>query len=147
MKPEALQAQLKSSLTMFEWDSAANKVCWAMCKSIASEVNATQKLAVNEAIASNEAKAKAEGAEYPDDFVVFTPEQRAEEVAKLLDYKLKTKELTASELRELKDIFNLKVKDQDIHIEQVDFRAIEPELADVVAAVDWQIVEYNKGEG
>jgi hypothetical protein len=91
-----------------------------------------------------EAEKVSSGAEYPDDFVLFTPEQRAEEVAKLLDYKLKTKELTASELRELKDIFNLKAKDQDIKIEQVDFRAVEPELADIVAAVEWQIIEYNK---
>ena len=140
LTPDVIQGILKASLTLTKDHNAE---VWAVSKSLSSQINAEIK------IAENEVKAKEEqsGSDYPDDFKGFTPEQRSEEVAKLLDYKLFTKELTASELRELKDIFNLKAKDQDIHIEQVDFRSIEPELADVVAAVEWQIVEYNKGEG
>ena len=137
LTPDVIQGILKASLTLTKDHNAE---VWAVSKSLSSQINAEIK------IAENEVKAKEEqsGSDYPDDFKGFTPEQRSEEVAKLLDYKLFTKELTASELRELKDIFNLKAKDQDIHIEQVDFRAIEPELADVVAAVEWQINEFNQ---
>ena len=139
LTPDVIQGILKASLTLTKDHNAE---VWAVSKSLSSQINAEIK------IAENEVKAKEEqsGSDYPDDFKGFTPEQRSEEVAKLLDYKLFTKELTASELRELKDIFNLKAKDQDIHIEQVDFRSIEPELADVVAAVEWQINEFNKEE-
>jgi len=137
LTPDVIQGILKASLTLTKDHNAE---VWAVSKSLSSQINAEIK------IAENEVKAKEEqsGSDYPDDFKGFTPEQRSEEVAKLLDYKLFTKELTASELRELKDIFNLKAKDQDIHIEQVDFRSIEPELADVVAAVEWQINEFNQ---
>lgn len=74
---------------------------------------------------------------------ILTPEQRSEELAALLDEKLISRELTASDIRELKDIFNLKAKDQDIVIQMTDFRGVNPELADVVAAVKWQIEDFN----
>ena len=137
LTPDVIQGILKASLTLTKDHNAE---VWAVSKSLSSQINAEIKLAENEV----KAKEEQSGSDYPDDFKGFTPEQRSEEVAKLLDYKLFTKELTASELRELKDIFNLKAKDQDIHIEQVDFRSIEPELADVVAAVEWQINEFNQ---
>jgi hypothetical protein len=80
----------------------------------------------------------------PDDWEGYTEAERSEKIGKWFDWQVETGEMSASEFREAKDMFNLKAKDQDIHIEQVDFRSIEPELADVVAAVEWQIVEYNK---
>jgi hypothetical protein len=73
----------------------------------------------------------------------LTPEERAQELSDLLDEKLKNRELTASELREMKDIFNLKAKDQDIIIQMMDFRAIDPKMADIVKAVQWQIDDAN----
>ena len=141
LTPDALQSMFKGAIKL---DKEYNSDVWAFFKGLGSQINAELTARVAEAKAEAKKDKKADGAEYPDDFQGFTPEQRSEEVAKLLDYKLFTKELTASELRELKDIFNLKAKDQDIHIEQVDFRAVEPELADIVAAVNWQITEYNK---
>jgi len=136
---------------MFDWDRAANQAIFAETKAILSDIRLEHNKEKRAIEAEFKAQLKAKdsvqaGAPYPDDFTGFTPEQRSEEVAKLLDYKLYTKELTASELRELKDIFNLKAKDQDVIIEQTDFRAIEPELADIVAAVNWQISDYNKPE-
>ena len=141
MNKDKLAAHIKQTFPELD-----NKALNTYCVALWSDISAWHREGKEKALEKVETKAKeaSAGAEYPDDFEVFTPEQRSEEVAKLLDYKLKTKELTASELRELKDIFNLKAKDQDIHIEQVDFRSIEPELADVVAAVGWQIAEYNK---
>lgn len=83
-----------------------------------------------------------------DGFNGYTPEERADALAMMLDEKLHNKELTASEIRELKDVFNLKQKDQDITIVQSDFRVIDPESADIISAVNWQITEYNeKKEG
>jgi hypothetical protein len=81
--------------------------------------------------------------EYQRASVRLTPEERAQELSDMLDEKLKNRELTASELREMKDIFNLKAKDQDILIQMMDFRAIDPKMADVVAAVGWQIESVN----
>jgi len=152
MTGDVLMSRVKSCLSMFDWDRQANQAIYGEAKAILSEIRlehnkekraieATFKAQLKEASEAVQA-----GGAYPDDFAGFTPEQRSEEVAKLLDYKLYTKELTASELRELKDIFNLKAKDQDVIIEQTDFRAIEPELADIVAAVNWQIADYNKAE-
>ena len=142
MDANEFQAEIKS----LGLEKSLNPAIWSLSQKLATmtgkEVRTARREATKEA--ENKSTATSAGAAYPDDFKGFTPEQRSEEVAKLLDYKLFTKELTASELRELKDIFNLKAKDQDIHIEQVDFRSIEPELADVVAAVEWQINEYNK---
>jgi hypothetical protein len=142
LSPEVIQTLIKSA---FKIDAKENSKVWGLCKSLGSQINAEIRVALAEQ--AKEAKATSAGATYPDDFKGFTPEQRSEEVAKLLDYKLYTKELTASELRELKDIFNLKAKDQDVIIEQVDFRSIEPELADIVAGVNWQINEYNSKAG
>jgi hypothetical protein len=141
MNKDVLFADIKEAFPQLD-----NKEINRFCVKHWSNISAWHRKDKKEGIDAVKAEAEkvSSGAEYPDDFVLFTPEQRAEEVAKLLDYKLKTKELTASELRELKDIFNLKAKDQDIKIEQVDFRAVEPELADIVAAVEWQIIEYNK---
>ena len=145
LEADVIQAEIKSCLKD-HLTKEANPDVWTLSKKITSifSSNLRENLKIQKNEIELERTVKAEGASYPDDFVVFTPEQRSEEVAKLLDYKLKTKELSASELRELKDIFNLKAKDQDIHIEQVDFRDVEPELADIVAAVEWQINDYNK---
>ena len=139
MNKDKLYAHIKQTFPELD-----NKTLNSYCVALWSDISAWHRSDKKEAVEKERKAQEVQGADYPDDFVMFTPEQRSEEVAKLLDYKLKTKELTASELRELKDNFNLKAKDQDILIEQVDFRAIDPELADVVAAVDWQIVEYNK---
>ena len=97
LTPDVIQGILKASLTLTKDHNAE---VWAVSKSLSSQINAEIKLAENEV----KAKEEQSGSDYPDDFKGFTPEQRSEEVAKLLDYKLFTKELTASELRELKDI-------------------------------------------
>ena len=129
-----------------------NKVGHALAKTLLADIvtwgrekDADRKRDIKKAVAEVK-KPKETASEYPEDFVGFTPEQRGKEVAKLLDYKLFTRELTASELRELKDIFNLKAADQDIIIEQVDYTAIDPNGASIIDAVNWQIVEYNKKE-
>jgi Ca2+-binding EF-hand superfamily protein len=61
----------------------------------------------------------------------------------MLDEKLKNRELTASELREMKDIFNLKAKDQDIRIEMVDFSKAYPEEFDIINVVMEHINRKN----
>jgi hypothetical protein len=76
--------------------------------------------------------------------VVLTPEQRADELAALLDEKLLSRELTASDIRELKDIFNLKAKDQDIVIEMVDFANAYKEEFDIMNAAVELIKRYNE---
>jgi predicted amidohydrolase YtcJ len=146
MTPDDFEHEVKIALSLIRRsdDSTWNKAVYALGKRLHSVANAGVKRAVKEAKAANTTASGASSVDYPDDFTGFTPEQRSAEVAKLLDWKLQTKELTASELRELKDIFNLKSADQDIHIEQVDFTSIEPELADIVAAVSWQITDFNK---
>lgn len=74
---------------------------------------------------------------------LLTPEQRSEELAALLDEKLISRELTASDIRELKDIFNLKAKDQDIVIQMVDFEKAYSEEFDIIRAVSEQINRKN----
>lgn len=78
------------------------------------------------------------------DLKLLSPEERAEQLAKLLDSKLLSGDISASEIRELKDIFNLKQKDQDLHIQVTDFSSVNPELAEVAKAVDWYIEDFNK---
>ena len=75
--------------------------------------------------------------------VRLTPEERAQETADLLDEKLVSREITAAELRELKDIFNLKAKDQDIAIEMVDYSGVDPETFNVVDVVQEMIRRSN----
>ena len=73
------------------------------------------------------------------------PRRAGKDLTDLLDEKLVSRELTASEIRELKDIFNLKAKDQGILIEQVDFRELIGE--DAKAVVEAEIKRANKTEG
>jgi hypothetical protein len=87
---------------------------------------------------------KAKGASSDPNRVVLTPEQRADELAALLDEKLLSRELTASDIRELKDIFNLKAKDQDIVIEMVDFANAYKEEFDIMQAAMELIKRYNE---
>ncbi len=76
---------------------------------------------------------------------LLTPEERSEMLARLMDEKLIDGSLAASEIRELKDIFNLKAADQDIRIEMVDFRQIDDDglrmMGDVLLA---QIDKVNR---
>jgi len=101
-------------------------------------------------LAQATAKLRSELTVQPSDdiegFEGYTPEERSSKVALLLDYKLHTKEMTASELREFKDIFNLKAQDQDIIIEQIDYTNIDPNNADIIKAVNWQIDVFNKAD-
>jgi hypothetical protein len=75
-----------------------------------------------------------------------TPEERMIAVELLLDKKVDSGEITSSEFREFKDVFNLKQKDQDITINQADFRAVDPEGADIIKAVNWQIKVFNEDQ-
>ena len=74
----------------------------------------------------------------------MTPEERAEAVGALLDDRLRKKELTAAELAQFKDLFNLRQKDQDIKIESVDYREVDLTVAEIIECVKRQIMEYNK---
>lgn len=65
----------------------------------------------------------------------LTDEERAAEVMAFLDEKLQDRTLTAAELAQFKDIFNLKARDQDITIEMTDFRAVDPAGAKILEAV------------
>jgi hypothetical protein len=73
----------------------------------------------------------------------LSPEQRMQELSDVLDEKLLSREITASEIRELKDIFNLKAKAQDILIEMADYREIDPESFDIVKCVQELIDRHN----
>ena len=131
MKPEALQAQLKASLTMFEWDSAANKVCWAMCKSICSEANATQRAAVSEAQAATEAKS-AEGTSFSDHIKKFvdnpmSPEEEAKGLRAMLHAGIATGELPSNLLAVLEKTIGVNSGEDD-KIEVVDFSTAFPNM-------------------
>ena len=131
MDAHELHKEMKANFK--ECTEKGNTGClWPFCEKIAAQAN-------NEARELLLSRKK----EFERASVRLTPEERAQELSDMLDEKLKNRELTASELREMKDIFNLKAKDQDIHIQMMDFRAIDPKMADVVAAVGWQIEEAN----
>lgn len=139
MTATELQGEIKSAIPVLKED---NPKCWALCQKLASHFQTKEKLAVKDALLTAKAEAKPK---VTSDLPLLTPVERAEELAKLLDHKLTSGEITASEIRELKDIFNLKAKDQDIHIQMIDYRSVDPENADVVAAVGWQIKKFNEG--
>lgn len=139
MTATELQGEIKSAIPVLKED---NPKCWALCQKLASHFQTKEKLAVKDALLTAKAEAKPK---VTSDLPLLTPVERAEELAKLLDHKLTSGEITASEIRELKDIFNLKAKDQDIHIQMIDYRSVDPENADVVAAVGWQIMKFNEG--
>jgi hypothetical protein len=117
-----------------------NSAFAACCRKLARELNEKHKTALDEAMAIKAPPAPADDIE---GFEGYTPEERSAKVGLLLDYKLHTKEMTASELREFKDIFNLKSQDQDIIIEQVSYVDIDPDNADIIKAVNWQIKAFN----
>jgi hypothetical protein len=133
MEAMELHKEMKALLKDWGADSKADSSrLWDFCKSVCERCD-------GEMAAMLASKKK----EYQRASVRLTPEERAQELSDMLDEKLKNRELTASELREMKDIFNLKAKDQDILIQMMDFRAIDPKMADVVAAVGWQIESVN----
>ncbi len=143
MTATEIQGEIKAMLRL---DKEHNSNIWALSKKLDSQFNTTLKLAVKDALLSAETAVKSQRGSAATNLPLLTPEERADELAKLLDSKLCSGEITASEIRELKDIFNLKAKDQDIHIQMIDYRSIDPENADVVAAVKWQILKYNEGK-
>ncbi len=138
MTATEIQGEIKAMLRL---DKEHNSNIWALAKKLDSQFNTILKLAVKDALLVAEVEVKAK---VTSNLPLLTPEERADELAKLLDNKLVTGEITASEIRELKDIFNLKAKDQDIHIQMIDYRSIDHDNADVVAAVKWQIMKFNE---
>ena len=122
----------------------ANEI-WKHCVKYGKDMEAVgRKESEEKARKEAEEAKKAKGVSSDPNRVVLTPEQRAVELAALLDEKLLSRELTASDIRELKDIFNLKAADQNIEIVMTDFRVVNPELARIVEAVNWQIEEFNR---
>ncbi len=130
---DAMELHMEMKVLLKDYDSKndAGKL-WEFCQKVAERVDSEMA-----AMLSSRKK------EYTRSSCRLTPEERAQELSDMLDEKLKNRELTASELREMKDIFNLKAKDQDILIQMMDFRSIDPKMADVVAAVGWQIGSVN----
>ena len=51
----------------------------------------------------------------------LTDEERADALASYLDEKLLAKEISAAEIAQLKDVFNLKQKDRDVIINVVNY--------------------------
>ena len=131
MKVDEINDVLKKHIPLEEGKKAFNRGCWAA----ATEINRAF-LKVEKARAEKLGVATSRGG------VRLTPEERAQEMADFLDEKLVSRELTASEIRELKDIFNLKAKDQGILIEQVDFRDFLGE--DAKAVVEAEIKRANE---
>jgi Ca2+-binding EF-hand superfamily protein len=130
---DAMELHKELKVLLKDYDSKADSVkLWDFCKKVAEQSD-------SEMAAMLASRKK----EFERASVRLTPEERAQELSDMLDEKLKNRELTASELREMKDIFNLKAKDQDIIIQMMDFRAIDPKMADIVKAVQWQIDDAN----
>lgn len=131
MNVQEINDVLKKHIPMEEGKKAFNQGCWAA----ATEINRAF-------LKVEKARAEQLGVSTSRGGVRLTPEERAQEMADLLDEKLVSRELTASEIREMKDIFNLKAKDQDILIEQADFR--EYICEDARAVVEAEIRKANE---
>jgi hypothetical protein len=133
MEAMELHKEMKALLKDWGADSKADSSrLWDFCKSVCERCD-------GEMAAMLASKKK----EYQRASVRLTPEERAQELSDMLDEKLKNRELTASELREMKDIFNLKAKDQDIRIEMVDFSKAYPEEFDIINVVMEHINRKN----
>jgi hypothetical protein len=133
MEAMELHKEMKALLKDWGADSKADSSrLWDFCKSVCERCD-------GEMAAMLASKKK----EYQRASVRLTPEERAQELSDMLDEKLKNRELTASELREMKDIFNLKAKDQDIRIEMVDFAKAYPEEFDIINVVMEHINRKN----
>jgi hypothetical protein len=138
MNAEILYAEVKRA-----FPSLDNKKVHAFCKGLWSQILKWKKNELSQALAELRSELTIKPADDIEGFEGYTPEERSAKVGLLLDYKLHTKEITASELREFKDIFNLKAQDQDITIEQVSYADIDPDNADIIKAVNWQIEAFN----
>ena len=138
MTRETLYADVKRA-----FPSLNNKDVHAFCGAQWSTILKWKKNEVATATAELRSELTVKPTDDIDGFEGYTPEERSAKVGLLLDYKLHTKEITASELREFKDIFNLKAQDQDITIEQIDYTSIDPNNADIIKAVNWQIEAFN----
>ena len=123
-----------------EWPELDNKQINGFAIELWSDISTWNREQKSKAIEAIEKPKKASSSKT----VRYTPEERAQALSDLLDEKLDSGEITSSEIREFKDIFNLKAKDQDITIVQADFRGIDPDTADILEAVNWQINEYNE---
>jgi hypothetical protein len=136
MNKDKLYSHIKQAFPKLD-NKALNSYCVALWSDI-SAWHREEKVKVKVSCEAVAKPSKASGG------VRFSAEERAQALSDLLDEKLDSGEITASEIRELKDIFNLKAKDQDIQIVITDFSTINPELADVARAVEWQIEEFNR---
>jgi len=139
MNAEILYSEVKRAFPRLD-----NKAVHAFCKGLWSMILKWKKNEVTTAVAELRSELTVKPSSDIEGFEGYTPEERSAKVALLLDYKLHTKEMTASELREFKDIFNLKAQDQDIIIEQIDYTDIDPNNADIIKAVNWQIEVFNE---
>ena len=74
----------------------------------------------------------------------LSDEERAEAVGRLLDNKLIKGEITAAELAQFKDLFNLRQKDQGIQIEMVYYGDVEMSKAEIIEAVKREIGGVNE---
>lgn len=136
MDKQSISSTLKREIPRID-NKEAFRIAGVFWGEITRYANTKKKEAVE-----TQSKQKAEG-ECDNSEYRMTPEERAQVLADLLDKKLKTGEILASELRELKDIFNLKAKDQDISIEQVDYSDIDPETFDIIQCVGESIRRSN----
>ena len=119
MKPEALQASIKSALPMIEWNKAVNSPLWAMCKAEASKYNAEHKLAIADAVAA----VKVEKAKVESNRPVkrLTEDERADAIEALYDAKVIDQTISAAEVAQYKDLLNLKQRDRDVVINIVKY--------------------------
>ena len=138
MNREVLYSEVKRAFPKLD-----NKAVHAFCGGMWSQMLKWHKNELSQALAELRSELTVKPSSDIEGFEGYTPEERSAKVALLLDYKLHTKEMTASELREFKDIFNLKAQDQDIIIEQIDYTDIDPNNADIIKAVNWQIEAFN----
>lgn len=137
-----MDKQIIFNLLNKELPDTDNKLLYNVAGILYSQVAKWNKEQKKAAVNEIKSKQEAEKREKPK-LKRLTDEERAEAVGALLDSKVVSGEITAAELAQFKDLFNLKARDQDILIELMDFSRIDPNGASVIEAVNWQIKEYN----
>jgi len=123
-----------------------NQALYALCAKWANLINARYKelnKELSQKVSSDLTPSEEDMLEKIKVMPLLTNEERVEAVAKTLDYKVLHNQLGPSDLREYKDLFNLRAKDIDINIQMADFRGIYADLDEITAAVNWQIQHVN----
>jgi len=118
MKANETQGLIKKVLK--EWlPKDANPAVWDASKQIHAAYLADAKEQVKKATEAIETKSK-EAKRYK----TLTDEERADALSALLDAKLQSQNISAAEIAQLKDLFNLRQQDRDVIIEVVSYKDV-----------------------